>query len=468
MCAVRSFIKELDFSWQWRVVTHMTAVFASFILTTFTRMLLVGATITFSAVIVTPASTVFVPSSNASFVFSSDAPTNIISESISSSSSNSSSNATKVRPTVSYSDLRPAANASRESRRRTASVPRCQGQRCGALKRTRRPNGLLRALLTVDLALRKVAHAARGARDRSVIIARHAHRACLAAKGHAVLAWDQSRHTARVLAVSARESWRRTLVTAEAAWRDPRVQGRVEQVRQAAELGVRHSVQGARAAGRWVRTAGAAARTILLDAVMAGIKAAHQAHDSNSGSKGSKGGSGSSGRSGRSSRSSRPGQRGSTNREHRREHRREHAVPSAAASEAATDVAGTAEQRREIARILALPEAQHYETLGLSERSTLPKIKSKFRTMARLLHPDKCKIPQAHEAFLRLQAAHAVLTDHTKRLEYDRERALGSWFANPPYNPYASSNQNSGSGGAAYGGAGGYARSWSGGGQRSF
>ena len=88
--------------------------------------------------------------------------------------------------------------------------------------------------------------------------------------------------------------------------------------------------------------------------------------------------------------------------------------------------------------------------------------------MARLLHPDKCKIPQAHEAFLRLQAAHAVLTDHTKRLEYDRERALGSWFANPPYNPYASSNQNSGSGGAAYGGAGGYARSWSGGGQRSF
>jgi hypothetical protein len=450
------------------VVIHMMAVFASFILTTFTRMLLVGATITFSAVIVTPASTVFVPSSNASFVFSSDAPTIIISESISSSSSSSSSNATKVRPTVTYSDLRPAANASRESRRRTASVPRCQGKRCGALKRTRRPNGLLRALLTVDLALRKVAHAARGARDRSVIIARHAHRACLAAKGHAVLAWDQSRHTARVLAVSARESWRRTLVTAEAAWRDPRVQGRVEQVRQAAELGVRHSVQGARAAGRWVRTAGAAARTILLDAVMAGIKAAHQAHDSDSGSKGSKGGSGSSGRSGRSSRSSRPGQRGSTNREHRREHRREHAVPSAAASEAATDVAGTAEQRREIARILALPEAQHYETLGLSERSSLPKIKSKFRTIARLLHPDKCKIPQAHEAFLRLQAAHAVLTDHTKRLEYDRERALGSWFANPPYNPYASSNQNYGSGGAAYGGAGGYARSWSGGGQRSF
>ena len=365
---------------------------------------------------------------------------------------------------MSYSDLRPTANASRETRRRIASVPRCQDKRC-ALKRTRRPNGLLRALLTVDLALRKVAHAARGARDRSVIIARHAHRACLAAKGHAVLAWDQSRHTAQVLAVSAREGWRRTLMTAEAAWRDPRVQRRVEQVRQAAELGVLHSVQGARATGRWVRTAGAAAGTILLDAVMAGIKA-HQSHGSAGGSKGGQGGSGSSGRSGRSSRSSRPGQRGGTEREHRREH----AAPSAAASEAATDAAGTAEQRREIARILALPEAQHYETLGLYERSTLPKIKSKFRTLARLLHPDKCKMPKAHEAFLRLQAAHAVLTDHTKRLEYDRERALGSWFANPPYNPYASSSQKYGrshdsSGGAAYGG---YARSWSGGGQRSF
>lgn len=72
--------------------------------------------------------------------------------------------------------------------------------------------------------------------------------------------WDQGRHTARVLADSSRESWRRTLVTAETAWRDPRVQRRVEQARLAAKQGVRegvcegvqHSVHGAQVHGAQV------------------------------------------------------------------------------------------------------------------------------------------------------------------------------------------------------------------------
>ena len=55
--------------------------------------------------------------------------------------------------------------------------------------------------------------------------------------------WDQGRHTARILADSARESWRRTLVTADTAWRDPRVQRRVGQAQQAANLGVCEGVR---------------------------------------------------------------------------------------------------------------------------------------------------------------------------------------------------------------------------------
>lgn len=96
-----------------------------------------------------------------------------------------------------------------------------------------------------------------------------------------------------------------------------------------------------------------------------------------------------------------------------------------AASQPSTeDTETVTEQRNEIGRILALAEGAHYEVLSVSDRSSAAAIKSAFRRHARLLHPDKCRESNAHDAFLRLQAAQAVLTDPTKRAEYDRERFL--------------------------------------------
>jgi len=79
-------------------------------------------------------------------------------------------------------------------------------------------------------------------------------------------------------------------------------------------------------------------------------------------------------------------------------------------------------QRAEAARILATPEGDHYAVLKLDPRCTAAQAKAAFRRLARLLHPDKCSIASAHDAFLRLQAAQSVLTNEARRLEYDRAR----------------------------------------------
>jgi hypothetical protein len=82
-----------------------------------------------------------------------------------------------------------------------------------------------------------------------------------------------------------------------------------------------------------------------------------------------------------------------------------------------------ARQQAAMRRIASLPEDDHYGVLGLDEGCSTGAVKSAFRQAARLLHPDKCREADAHAVFLRLQAAHEVLTDEMKRIEYDRARA---------------------------------------------
>ena len=84
--------------------------------------------------------------------------------------------------------------------------------------------------------------------------------------------------------------------------------------------------------------------------------------------------------------------------------------------------ASEAEQRAQVKRLLALGEEQHYAALELSEGCSSRAVKAAFRRLARLVHPDKCKVDGAHRAFLKLQAAHETLSDPDARKTYDQER----------------------------------------------
>lgn len=62
----------------------------------------------------------------------------------------------------------------------------------------------------------------------------------------------------------------------------------------------------------------------------------------------------------------------------------------------------------------------YYEVLGVSKDATQAEIKSAFRKLAKKYHPDVSKEPDAEEKFKEAQEAYAVLSDETKRKQYDQ------------------------------------------------
>ena len=70
-------------------------------------------------------------------------------------------------------------------------------------------------------------------------------------------------------------------------------------------------------------------------------------------------------------------------------------------------------------------EKDYYKVLGVSETASQKDVTKAYRKLARELHPDTNKDPNAEERFKEVSAAYDVVGDADKRKEYDEVRRLG-------------------------------------------
>ena len=61
----------------------------------------------------------------------------------------------------------------------------------------------------------------------------------------------------------------------------------------------------------------------------------------------------------------------------------------------------------------------YYEILEVDKKASKEEIKSAYRRLAILYHPDKNKLPEAEEMFKGIAEAYSVLSDPGKRKQYD-------------------------------------------------
>ncbi|XP_019199239.1 PREDICTED: dnaJ homolog subfamily C member 8 [Ipomoea nil] len=73
------------------------------------------------------------------------------------------------------------------------------------------------------------------------------------------------------------------------------------------------------------------------------------------------------------------------------------------------------ERDNEVNRILSCFKLNPFEYLNLSFDSSLEEVKRQYRKLSLLVHPDKCKHPQAKEAFGALAKAQQLLLDPQER-----------------------------------------------------
>lgn len=67
-----------------------------------------------------------------------------------------------------------------------------------------------------------------------------------------------------------------------------------------------------------------------------------------------------------------------------------------------------------------LTVADYYDDLGVNRAASEQDLKTKYRQLAKELHPDKNKSPDAAEQFAKVSAAYEVLSDKEKREIYDK------------------------------------------------
>ena len=77
-----------------------------------------------------------------------------------------------------------------------------------------------------------------------------------------------------------------------------------------------------------------------------------------------------------------------------------------------------------------MAQRDYYEVLGVSRDASPDDLKSAFRRLARQLHPDVNKAPDAEEKFKEINEAYAVLSDADRRAAYDRFGHAGVRGAN--------------------------------------
>ncbi len=61
-----------------------------------------------------------------------------------------------------------------------------------------------------------------------------------------------------------------------------------------------------------------------------------------------------------------------------------------------------------------------YGILGVQPHATPEEVHRAYRALARTLHPDVCKTPEASAQFVLIAKAYSVLRDTERRAKYDR------------------------------------------------
>ena len=116
-----------------------------------------------------------------------------------------------------------------------------------------------------------------------------------------------------------------------------------------------------------------------------------------------------------------------------------------------------ADQEEECRKVIA--KNNYYDILGVEKTADETQIKRAYRKLALKFHPDKNKAKSAEEAFKKVNQAFSVLSDKTKRQNYDMfgtEEGPGMTTMPPDFNPFDIFEQFFGDlGGSGFSGFGG-------------
>lgn len=74
----------------------------------------------------------------------------------------------------------------------------------------------------------------------------------------------------------------------------------------------------------------------------------------------------------------------------------------------------------------------HYETLGIAPTATAAQVRTAYRALAKLHHPDVSSRKDASQLFARIAAAYEVLSSPKSRREYDAAQAGTARQADSP------------------------------------